>query len=129
MEKKFSIGWGKSKQPRKQRKYRFNAPLHLKRKFLSSHLSKELRTKHKKRSIIVRKGDKVKIMRGQYKGKTGTVERVDIKKSKVFVNGIESVKKDGTKIFYPFNASNIMITELTTEDKKRLKTKEKNKNG
>ena len=42
MKKKFSNAWIGSKQPRKQRKYRHNAPLNVRNKFLSSHLSKEL---------------------------------------------------------------------------------------
>ncbi len=129
MKSKFSTNWIKSVQPRKQRKFRYNAPLHLKRKFLSVHLVKELRLKYNKRNIIVHKNDKVKILRGQFKGKSGNVERVDIKKSKVFITGIEGVKKDGTKTLYPITPSNIMITELNLDDKKRILSLEKNKNG
>ncbi len=62
MKKKFSDKWKASKLPRKQRKYLANAPLHIKRKFLSANLSKELRKKHGKRSIPIRKGDTVRIM-------------------------------------------------------------------
>ncbi len=120
VKKKFSKDWNKSKKPGKQRKYRFNAPLHLRQKFVSVHLSKELRTKYKKRNLVVKKGDIVIILRGQYRKKTGKVARVDIKKSKVFIEGIESVKKDGTKTLYPFTPSNLLITELNL-DKKRLK--------
>ena len=43
--KEFSKSWVSSKKPGKQRKYRINAPLNIKRKFLSVHLSKELREK------------------------------------------------------------------------------------
>ena len=118
---KFSKVWKASKQPRKQHKYRFNAPLHVKYKFMSSHLSKELRGKYGKRNAEVRKGDSVKILRGQFKGKTGKVDRADVKKSKVYIQGIEVSKKDGTKAFYPFNPSNLMITELKLDDKKRVK--------
>ena len=119
VKSKFSRTWKRSKQPRKQRKYRYNAPLHTKTKFMASHLSKELKEKHKKRSATVRKGDKVKILRGQFKGNEGKVDRVDIKKTRVYVTGIESVKKDGTKTFYPIHPSNLLITELSINDKKR----------
>ena len=122
MKTKFSRTWKRSKQPRKQRKYRYNAPLHIRSKFMSAHLSKELRQKHNKRSLIVRKGDKVKVMRGQFKKKIGKIERADIKKSKVYITGIELVKKDGTKTLYPINPSNLMIIELNLEDKKRIQT-------
>lgn len=125
--KKFSKNWKRSKKPRKQRKYRYNAPLHIKNKFLSVHLSKELREKHKKRNMTARKGDKVKVLRGQFKGKAGKIDRVDLKNSKIYIVGIESTKKDGTKTFYPFEPSNLMIIGLNLDDKKRkeiLKRKE-----
>ena len=122
---RFSRNWNKSKQPRKQRKYRYNAPIHIKSKFVASHLSKELREKYKKRSATIRKGDKVKILRGQFKGKEGKIERVDLKKTRVFITGIEGQKKDGTKTFYPINPSNLLITELIIDDKKRKKVLER----
>ena len=122
---KFSINWKKSKQPRKQRKYRYNAPLHIKREFMASHLSKELREKYSKRNVIVRKEDKVKILRGQFKGKEGKIEKTNIKKTKVYITGIEVVKRDGTKSLHPINPSNLIIVELNLDDKKRVKTLER----
>jgi len=123
--KKFSINWNKSKKPRKQRKYRYNAPLHIKHMFLSVHLSKPLREKYTKRNITIKKGDTIKIMRGKFKGKTGKINRIDIKKTKIYVEGIEIAKKDGTKAFPPFRPSNLMITELNLDDKKRVKSLER----
>ena len=125
MKNKFSKTWKKSKQPRKQRKYRYNAPLNIKNKFLGCHLSKELREKYKKRNMTIRKGDSVKVLRGQFKGKTGKIDRVDIKKSKVYITGIDITKKDGTKALYPIHPSNLIINELNLEDKKRTKTLER----
>lgn len=125
MKKRFVSSWNSSKQPRKQRKYRYNAPLHIKNKFVSIHLTKELRDKHNKRNITVRKGDTVKVLRGQFKGRSGKVERVDLKATKIFITGIENIKKDGTKTLYPFNPSNLMITELDLNDKKRVKSMER----
>ncbi len=117
--KRFSISWKKSKKPRKQRKYRYNAPLHIKQKFMSAHLSSELRKKYKKRSLGLKKGDKVKIMKGQFKKKIGKIEKVDLKGNYVYITGIEVTKKDGTKTQYPLQPSNLMITELNLDDKKR----------
>jgi len=119
MNKEFSTSWKSSVRPGKQRKYRYNAPLHIKHKFCSSHLSKELRQKHGKRSIEARKGDKVKVMTGQFSKREGKIERVDIKKTKIYITGIETTKKDGSKALYPLHPSNMMITELNLEDKKR----------
>ena len=112
--------WKASKQPRKQRKYRYNAPLHILSKFVSVNLAKELRAKYKKRNIETRKGDKIKVMRGQHKGKTGKVESVSLKDSLVYVAGVESIRKDGTKNLIALQPSNLQITELDTTDKKRF---------
>ena len=67
MKTKFAKTWISSTQPRKQRKYRYNAPLSTKRNFLSINLSKELKKKYGTRSIKPRVGDKVKVMRGTHK--------------------------------------------------------------
>jgi len=120
MDKKFSTKWKGSKQPRKQRKYRYNAPLNLRRRFLTSHLSKELASKHGIKRIPLRVGDKVKIMRGEFKGKESKVEMMDLKKSKVMITGVEVTKKDGSKSRPLVHASNLLITELNLDDKKRL---------
>ena len=121
MKKRFSSSWKSSKKPKKQRKYRYNAPLHIKQKFIHAHLSKELRKKYKTRRLGLKKGDKVTLLRGQFKKHTGNVERVDLKKTKVYVSGIEIAKKDGTKTTYPIDPSNILITELNLDDKMRQK--------
>ena len=127
MKKDFSSEWIRSKQPRKQRKYSYNAPLHIKGKFMSAHLSKDLMKKYNRRSIRVRKGDKVIVLRGQFKKKKGNVERVDLKKSKVYISGVEMIKKDGTKVFYPIHPSNLVLTELNLDDKKRIAIVNKSK--
>lgn len=130
MKSIFSKTWTRSKQPRKQRKYRYNAPPHLKRKFMSTNLSKELREKYKKRNFVLVKGDKVKVLRGQFKGKAGIVDKIDMKNMKVLVQGVENIRKDGTKINYPIDPSNLIITELKMDDKKRKASIEKGvKNG
>ncbi len=67
MKNKFSAKWKSSKQVRKQRKYRHNAPLHVKQKFVHVHLSKELKKKYQTRNLGLKKGDKVKVLRGQYR--------------------------------------------------------------
>ncbi len=122
MKTEFSASWKASSQKRKQRKYRLNAPLHIKRGMMASHLSAELRKKHGKRAIVVRKEDKVKIMRGQFKGLTGKVDKVNVKKEFVYVRGAEGAKKDGTKTFYPLHPSNLMILELALGDKRRAES-------
>ena len=127
MKKKFSTKWKGSKQPRKQRKYRANAPTHTRHKMIAATLSKELRKKYGKRNIPLHKGDKVKIMRGEFKKKTGKIDAVSLKKLKVMVEGIFRTKKDGTKVSVYLDPSNLQIQELNLDDKKRMKVKEEKK--
>ena len=110
--------WNSSTKPRKQRAYVQNAPLHIRSTLLGSHLSKELRTKLKKRSLRVRKGDKVKVMRGTHKNKTGIVDLIDMRRMKVIIVGVDHVKKDGNKTPYPIHPSNLLIQEIHA-DKRR----------
>ncbi|MBU0894339.1 MAG: 50S ribosomal protein L24 [Nanoarchaeota archaeon] len=121
MKKEFSTKWKASKQPRKQRKYLANAPLHLRKKFLSVNLSRELRKKTGKRNIPVIKGDSVKVMRGKFKTKRGKVSEVKLKKISVVVEGIQIKKQDGSKVNVKLRPSNLQIFELNLEDKKRAK--------
>ena len=110
----------KTKNPSKNRKRHANAPMHKKQKLVSSHLSKTLRDKYKKRSLPIRKGDKVLIMRGKDKGKEGKVEQVILRKSKIYIGGIKITKNDGTEKLRPIDPSNVMIMELDLSDQKRI---------
>jgi large subunit ribosomal protein L24 len=115
----------KSKKPRKQRKFLFKAPLHLRRKMLAAHLSKELREKYKRRSLPVRVGDEVEIMRGEFKKKRGKIVKVDLKKYKVYVEGITRKTSTGTEKLVPIHPSNVRIINLNLADKWRVKILER----
>ena len=119
MKKKWSRMWVKSVQPRKQRKYRHNAPLHIRHKFLSVNLTPEIRSRFEKRSMPVRKGDEVEVMRGSVKGLRGTVNRVDMKNSKIYVEEIKVKKVDGSEVMRPLQPSNLKIVKLVLDDKRR----------
>ena len=121
MRQKFSTSWNSSIQPRKQRKYLANAPLHIKRKMLSANLSKEERKKYGIRSIELRKGDEVKVVRGEHTKKQGKVASINKRKMKVSIEGVQKAKKDGTKVNLWFHASKLQIIKLNADDKKRLK--------
>ncbi len=97
----------------------YNAPLHVKRKFLAATLSKELRKKYSRRSLPVVKDDQVKIMRGQYKGRIGRVIKVFTKKIRVHVDEAYRLKLNGSKSYYPIHPSNLMIINFNLKDKKR----------
>ena len=119
MKKQYSSKWKGSRQVRKQRKYRANAPLNEKHKMISSTLSDELRKKYQKRSFPLRKGDSVEIMRGEYSKKIGKVNNIRLDKMKVTIENVQETKKDGTKRDISFDPSNLRIKELNLDDKKR----------
>ena len=75
-------------QPRKQRKARYTAPAHARGKHLSATLSKDLRADLGKRSLPVKSGDKVRVLRGDFKGHEGEVLTVDYGSYKVTVEEV-----------------------------------------
>ena len=120
MKSAFSTSWKASVQPRKQHKYRHNAPLHIMHKFLSAHLSKTLRQKYGKRSLPLRKGDEVLVMRGSFMKKQAKVISVNHKFCRIFLENIQRSKKDGTKVNVPFNPRALQIISLNQDDKHRF---------
>lgn len=117
--KTFSPAWKSSRNPAKQRKYRLNAPLHLRRRALSAPLSSELAAKYGRRSITLRKGDTVRILKGGFTGVSGKVNDADLGKGVVYVDGAERTRKDGTKSFFPLQPSGLLVIEAGIEDKRR----------
>lgn len=111
-----TIGDNMSKKPRKQRKRRENAPHHTKRKIMSSPLSSELREKYGIRSLPVRKGDEVEIMRGSFKGLMNKIAEVDRRNEKVYIENVTVQKADESKEPYGVHPSNIRIVELDLSD-------------
>lgn len=92
---------------------------------MAAHLSEELRKKHKRRSFPVRKGDRVKVLRGQFKGTIGEIEEINHTKYKVYVKGAEIDRGEGRKIRYPISPSNVIILTLNLDDKIRKKALER----
>ena len=122
MKSKFNKSWNSSKQPRKQVKFVANAPNHIKRTLMGATLDKPLRKKYNRRNIEVKKGDEVKVMRGKFKGKQGKVGTVDVKNSRIQIDGIQRTKSGGEKLITWFHPSNIKIIILDVNDNKRLKS-------
>lgn len=103
------------------------APLHLRRKMMAAHLSDELRKQYGRRSVPVRKGDEVVVMRGKFKKRSGKIARVDTNKYKVYIEGMMVRRTDGTERQAPIHPSNLKITELNLQDKKRAEALKKQK--
>ena len=107
-----------SSKARVQRYNQANAPLHIKRKMLSAHLSADLRKEYGKRSARVCKGDTVTIVRGNedIRGLEGKVIAVDTQTGRVAVEGVTINKADGSAEVRPIHASNLVIVKLNLDD-------------
>ncbi|MHC1570246.1 MAG: 50S ribosomal protein L24 [Methermicoccaceae archaeon] len=110
----------KSSKPSKQRKFRATAPHHRRRRFLAAHLSRELMEEYKRRSLPVRVGDTVKVVRGEFKDTEAKVEGVSYEKGTIVVDGISIMKADGTEVPRPIHPSNVIITKLDLSDERRM---------
>lgn len=107
------------KKPGKSRKRRFNAPSHVRRKFMSAPLSPALKSQHGARSMPVRRDDTVTITKGDRRLTEGRVLRVDMKRNKLYVEGVTRTRMDGSTVQIPIHPENVMITRLTLDDPRR----------
>ncbi|MEM2111466.1 MAG: 50S ribosomal protein L24 [Candidatus Bathyarchaeia archaeon] len=108
-----------SKKPSKQRERLFQAPYHRRGNILSAHLSSELKSSYNTRALPLRKGDTVKVLRGDHRGFEGKIAKVDRKKYRIFIEGINREKSDGTTIPVPIHPSKVEIVRLNLDDKWR----------
>lgn len=116
-----------TKNPGKQRKKLFNAPAHQRHKLMAAPLSPELLAQRGIKALPVRKGDTVRILRGDHKGFEGKVSRVDLKHYRVFLEGLTREKVDGSTVFVALHPSKVMIKNLNLDDKVRKAVLERKK--
>jgi len=88
-------------------------------KMLGAMLTDELRDQYKKRTVRVVKGDSVMVVRGEYKGRGGKVEDVDTEHGTLHIEGMQREKIRGGQVKVPIHASNVKITVLNLQDKRR----------
>ncbi|MGQ9587672.1 MAG: 50S ribosomal protein L24 [Thermoplasmata archaeon] len=107
-----------STKARKQRKARFEAPLHRKKRMISAHLDSALMSEYNVRSLPVRKGDTVRIIRGakDFRASEAKVASVDLKNCKIIVENITIPKADGTQKPKPIDPSDVLLTKLDLSD-------------
>jgi large subunit ribosomal protein L24 len=94
---------------------------HKRDKFLGANLSENLREQHSRRSMRVIKGDTVRILRGEYVGIEGKVEKVNTERSTLSIEGVQREKIRGGNVKVQIHASNVQIISLNTDDEYRIK--------
>lgn len=114
-----------SKSPRKQRRFVRNSGQNVHRKMLRCRLDDSLREEYGLRSISVKKGDLVRIMRGQFRDTEGKVLGVDYSTIRLLVDGASTTKSDGKEARVPLHPSILMLVKLEMNDerKKRIQSR------
>eukprot|EP01069_Polyplicarium_translucidae_P001269 Polyplicarium_translucidae@DN1605_c0_g1_i3.p1 len=108
-----------SSSRRKSRKAHFTAPSHIRRKIMSSPLSKELRQKHDVRALPIRKDDEVMVVRGQHHDREGKVLRVYRKKWIIHVERVTRDKSSGRSVPIGIHPSKVVITKLKLDKERK----------
>ncbi len=86
---------------------------------MAAPLSAELAASRGAKTLPVRRGDTVRILRGDSKGFEGKVSRVDLKAYRIYMEGLTREKVDGTNIFLAVHPSKVQIRNLNLDDKYR----------
>eukprot|EP00669_Euglena_mutabilis_P001513 TRINITY_DN1193_c0_g1_i2.p2 TRINITY_DN1193_c0_g1~~TRINITY_DN1193_c0_g1_i2.p2 ORF type:complete len:213 (-),score=75.35 TRINITY_DN1193_c0_g1_i2:187-825(-) len=107
---------GKNHRLSRDRQDMLIAPWTERRKFMSSPLSKELRAEHGVRTMVVRKGDTVRVRAGDFKNTLGKVTESDIKALRVYVEGIDRRKNNGKMVPVALHPSQLEITTIVLDD-------------
>ena len=108
-----------SKAPKKQRKQVHAASVHANKNRLKCRLDEFLQEEYGLRSLVVKKGDLVKIMRGQFRDTEGKVTGVRYAKVRVFLDNATVTKSDGKEADIPVHPSNLMLVKLELDDERR----------
>ncbi|XP_008058857.1 60S ribosomal protein L26-like [Carlito syrichta] len=112
----------------KNRKRHFSAPSHIRRKIMSSSLSKELRQKYNVRSMPIWRDDEVQVVRGHYEGQqSGKAVQVYGKTYVIYIERVQQEKANDTTVHVGLHPSKMVITRLKLDKdcKKILERKAK----
>lgn len=112
----------KTRAPSKQRKAIYQAQGQRLRQLIAAPLSEELRKAQGRTSYPVRKGDTVKIVRGDFAGIEGKVNDVDTHGRRLFVEGVSREMTSGTSTNVSVHSSKVVITKLNLDDKWRAES-------
>ena len=131
-----------SKNPGKQRRTSSKAAMHVQRKRLRARLVSDDPQLQMIRTVTVRAGDEVEVLRGDFgnpnsvkkdsrgkrlgqsRGRAGikaNVARVDTNKGMIYVDGLTISTSDGKEEGVPIRPSNLVVTNLYEGDPLRIK--------
>lgn len=91
-------------------------PKHRRDKMVGAVLEDSLRKQYGRKNIRVIKGDSVRVMRGEYKGVEGKVEKVNTEQATFHIEGIQREKIRGGQVKVPIHSSNVMVISLNLDD-------------
>lgn len=94
-------------------------PKHQRDKMVGAVLEDSLRKQYGRKSIRVVKGDSVRVMRGEYKGVEGKVEKVNTEHATFHIEGVQREKIRGGQVKVPIHSSNVMVISLNLDDSYR----------
>jgi len=114
-----------ARKPSTVRRRRHNAPVHIRRRYVSAPLSPNLRAEHGVRSMPVVVDDTVTITKGDRRLSEGKILRVDVKNAQVYVEGVTRSRQDGSTVQIPVKPANLMITKLNLDDQWRRRVLER----
>lgn len=95
----------------------YSAAMHRRQKAVVAALSDKLREERKKRSLPVKKGDTVEVMRGDFREHKGKIIEVNLKSGRISIEGVTMQKADGSERFYPVHPSNVRIIKAEKRGK------------
>jgi large subunit ribosomal protein L24 len=96
-------------------------PKHKRDKMVGAVLEDSLRKQYGKKNIRVIKGDSIRVMRGEYKGVEGKVEKVNTEHATFHIEGIQREKIRGGQVKVPIHSTNVMVISLNLDDNYRSK--------
>lgn len=94
-------------------------PKHQRDKMVGAVLEDSLRKQYGRKNIRVVKGDSVRVMRGEYKGVEGKVEKVNTEHATFHIEGVQREKIRGGQVKVPIHSSNVMVISLNLDDSYR----------
>ncbi|MFH0972316.1 MAG: 50S ribosomal protein L24 [Candidatus Micrarchaeota archaeon] len=112
-------------QPRKKRLANYHSEIHQMKRLLKIHLGKDLRQKYKKTALLAKKGDKVKVLTGEFRKREGKINEVDTKEAKIYVEGLIRKKQGGKEVFAALEPSNCILVEWNEPKRKEMKARKK----